>query len=111
MTQSEPSAETGQASVSPAVSRQAGSEPFWKRIFYPNWFRYLITEADNETVDVKRVAGLLGVCSFFYLAFHAVVINHSPFDAANYGVGLGSILASIGLSIGLGKSGETPIGQ
>lgn len=75
---------------------------------YPRWLRHLITEADCHTVDVKRVIGLAGTGSFFGLAAWSVVINHSPFDAQSYGIGLGALLTAVGAAIGLGASGERP---
>lgn len=80
----------------------------FKQFFYPTWVRHLITEADNQTVDVKRVIGIAGTGSFFYLGFHSVVLNHSPFDAQAYGIGLGALLTAVGAAIGLGRSGERP---
>lgn len=77
-------------------------------LLYPRWLRHMITEADCHTVDVKRVIGIAGTASFFYLGFHSVVINHNPFDAQSYGIGLGALLTAVGAAIGLGKAGERP---
>lgn len=77
-------------------------------LLYPTWVRHLITEANNEVVDIKRVAGIGMVGQFSFQAFWAVLVNHQAFDPVAFGTGALAILGGIGAAIGLGKSGETP---
>lgn len=72
-----------------------------------NIFSDLFTEANNKVVDLKRVASAAGISTFSYLSFHAVVFNHAPFDAQNFGIGFGAVIASIGGSLALGSKAES----
>lgn len=78
---------------------------------YPSWVRQIITEGDNQTVDVKRVMALTGALSFFYLGWHAVVINRAPFEAQSYGIGFAAMMASVGAMLALGEKSEKSEGD
>lgn len=73
-----------------------------------SWIKHLITEADNETADLKRVIGLWLAAQFSYLGFHAIIFNHQAFDPVAFGTGAMAIIGGIGAAIGLGRPGERP---
>lgn len=75
-------------------------------LIYPTWLKHMITEANNEIVDVKRVLGIGLAGQFSFLGFQSVAINHQAFDPVAFATGAAAILAGLGAAIGLGRSGE-----
>lgn len=78
------------------------------KLTLPTWAKNLVTEADNETLDLKRVLALYFAGQFSFLGFHAVIFNHQPFDPMAFGTGALAILGGLGAAISLGKSAEAP---
>lgn len=75
---------------------------------YPTWVKQIITEANNEIVDVKRLIGIGLAGQFSFLGFQSVAVNHQAFDPVAFGTGAAAVVAGIGIATGLGKPGETP---
>jgi hypothetical protein len=76
-------------------------------LIYPTWLKQIITEANNEIVDVKRLIGIGLAGQFAFLSTNAVVFNHQAFDPVGYGTGMAAVVAGVGVAIGVGKAGET----
>lgn len=66
----------------------------------------LVTEPDNKTLCPVRVIALVGTIQGLGLQFYAVVYQHAAFDIQQFGVGLGAVLTTAGVALGLKK--DTP---
>lgn len=73
---------------------------------YPKWVKQVITEANGEVVDIKRLAGIFFAGQFSFQGLWSVIANHQAFDPVSFGTGALAILGGIGVSIGLGHTGE-----
>lgn len=74
---------------------------------YPKWIKQVITEANNEVVDIKRVIGIGLAAQYSFLSFHAVVFAHQVFDMVAFATGSAAVVAGVGVAIGIGASGES----
>lgn len=66
-----------------------------------NFLKHLFTGIDNHTFDIARVLWFVSVMTFLALAVWHVVINKQGFDASNFGLGAGGMLAGGGAGLGL----------
>lgn len=62
-----------------------------------DWF----TGIDGESYDVGKALWVLASVQFCILAGWAIVVNKQPFNALEYGGGLGLVLAAGGAAISL----------
>lgn len=64
----------------------------------PTWLKQLLTLSDNATYDIIRV---LSVIAFIqYLVSEAFVLYKTMvFDAQSFGIGLGAVIAGIGVAL------------
>lgn len=70
--------------------------------------RMLLTESDNRTHDLFRYLALCSIITGLALAVYSVVWKSQPFDMQTFGIGVGSLLAGVGVAIGLKKEGAQP---
>jgi hypothetical protein len=61
-------------------------------------FHGLITEADNRTVSVFRVVGVVVIAHMCGLQYVDTVMNSHPFDPNAFGLGVTGVLAAVGVS-------------
>jgi len=78
-----------------------------------NFFKDISTGIDNQTHDVGRVAGILGLLTFLGLEIFVVVYKGMPFDMTAFGTAFGLMIVAIGAALKLKaetepKSGEQP---
>lgn len=66
-----------------------------------NILKDLLTGKDNQTYNLARVGWGASLLVFLGLAVYDVVVNHTPFNMQNFGIGLGAVLAAGGGAIGL----------
>jgi len=64
--------------------------------------KQLLTESDNETHDLYRWLALLSVAVAIGLSVYSV-INGGVWDAQSFGIGVGGLLAGVGVAVGLKK--------
>jgi len=64
--------------------------------------KQLLTESDNETADLYKYLALLSVVVAIGLSIYAVVQGQS-WDAQSFGIGVGGLLAGVGVAVGLKK--------
>lgn len=67
------------------------------------FFRHALTEADNETFDLLRIAAVLGVFVFNLLA----LLNWSAFEPISFGTGFGAVLLAAGGAFRLNEGGAS----
>jgi hypothetical protein len=79
---------------------------WFKKGLTPTWLKQVITEANGEIVDIKRLAGIGLAGQFSFMGFWALIVNHQAFDPIAFGTGAMAILGGIGAAIGLGRPGE-----
>lgn len=65
----------------------------------------LFTEANNHTLDLKRILWASGVLWFMGVATYAVH-RGQPFDPQAVGIALGGLLAAGGAALALGRGNE-----
>jgi hypothetical protein len=66
-------------------------------------FLKLFTEADNQTPDVFRVLASFTVMVSLWLSVYSAVWLKHPFDMQSFGLGVGSLFAGLGVTLGLKK--------
>lgn len=64
--------------------------------------KQLLTESDNETHDLYRWLALLSVAVAIGLSVYSV-INGGVWSAQDFGIGIGALIAGVGVAIGLKK--------
>ena len=69
------------------------------------WPRYLCG-VDNETPDLIRLLALASIAVFLVLACWAVMHDRQSWDAQQYGVGLGAVIAAVGAALKLAQDTE-----
>lgn len=70
-------------------------------------FNHCITGIDGETVDPARLYGLVAVVTFFGLSIFSVVVNDAAWNAQDFGIGFGVLLAGFGIGVA-SKAGTEP---
>lgn len=65
-----------------------------------------ITGIDGETYDPARICLSLGINVFMLLEFYNVVMLGNTFNAQDFGIGFGAILAAGGAAIGIKANTE-----
>lgn len=68
--------------------------------------REMMSGADNVTPDIARWLGSLAVVVFLGLSVYSVVWQKAEWKATDFGVGLGSVFAAIGVFIKLKENSE-----
>lgn len=71
----------------------------------PKFLLHLLTEPDNKTFCPVRVVSLIG-CFQYFMHSGYMVYKTSTFDPQAYAVGLGALVAGVGVALGLKK--DTP---
>ena len=66
--------------------------------------RQLLTESDNATHDLYRWIALFGAVAGIGYQGYAIYSGQS-FDIQSFGIGMGSLLAGVGVALGLKKDG------
>lgn len=61
--------------------------------------RDIITTTSGDAVDLVRINALLGMLVFLGLAIYDVVWQKQPFHAHEFGIGLGAVIAAVGLAL------------
>lgn len=67
---------------------------------------HIFTGVDNHTFDIARVLWAVSCLTFLILAIVHVVVNKAPFDAQNFGLGAGGVLAGGGIGVGTKSNSE-----
>jgi len=63
----------------------------------------LLTESDNITHDLYKYLAVASVVSG--LAFQLIaIIKGQPFDMQQFGIGIGALLAGVGVALGLKRN-------
>ena len=66
------------------------------------------TDYDNQTTDTGRWLAVLIVLTALGLAIYTVIVLQKPFDVQAFGLGMGGLLAGLGIYIiGDGKGKES----
>lgn len=68
--------------------------------------RQIVTEVDDETLDINRIMFLIATFAFVAMTVWAVAVNKQPFDWIGYGGGFGAILAAGGGAIAFNRRHE-----
>ena len=63
------------------------------------FLKHLLTAKDGETYAPARVYWCLGCVQFLALAGWSVIVHAAPFNATDYGTGMGLILTAGGLGV------------
>lgn len=71
---------------------------------------HTLTGIDGETYDPARICMALGINVFMFLELYNTVILEHAFNAQDFGIGFGAILAAGGAAIGF-KSKTEPQGE
>lgn len=67
-----------------------------------NWIKQLF-QAPDGLPDDGRVAAMSLIFSFIFYAGWSVIAQGKPFDAQQYGIGIGAMMAGIGVLFGQRK--------
>lgn len=70
------------------------------------WFLHIVTEPDGKTHCFVRWTALVGTVQGLGMQAWAVFGQHAAFDLQAFGIGLGAIIATAGMAMGLKK--DTP---
>lgn len=71
----------------------------------PKFLLHILTEPDNQTFCVVRIASLAGIATFFGLSI-SQYHQHAIFDPQAWALGFGGLLAGVGAALKLKK--DTP---
>lgn len=72
-----------------------------------NFFKHMVTGADNQTVDVARVLWIVGVLAFLGFAGYEVVLS-GHFDMTNFALAYSGLLTAGAAGVKLKESTEPP---
>ncbi len=61
----------------------------------------LLTGKDNDTYDIGRVSGLMGLLSFLGLEIYQVLGKGIAFDMQTFGIAFGVIITALGAALKL----------
>jgi len=67
----------------------------------------VLTQDQGEQQDLYRVLAVLSVGVAIGLTIYNVVILHQEWHVQDFGIGIGSLLAGVGVAIGLRRDGAT----
>lgn len=70
------------------------------------WLKHLLTAKDGETYAPSRVYWCLAAMQFLILAGWSVMVSGTPFNATDYGAGMGAILIAGGAGVWLTQKTE-----
>ena len=66
-----------------------------------NPIKDMLTGIDNQTFDVGRVSGILGLLVFLGLEIYVVVWKSLPFDMTAFGIAFAAMIAALGAALKL----------
>jgi len=72
----------------------------------PNFFKQLVTNADNETHNVLRHGVLWGGIALILMQGYAIYKGQT-FEVQQFGIALGALLGGGGVGIGVSSKAET----
>jgi hypothetical protein len=75
----------------------------------PDFIKQMLTESDNQTADAFRWLAVLSVVVGLGLITFSVGWNKQPFDMQQFGIGIGSLLAGVGVALKLKPESPTGI--
>lgn len=61
----------------------------------------IITTTSGDAVDLVRINALLGMLVYLGLQIYSVVWQKQPFQPHEFGIGLGAVIASVGIALKL----------
>ena len=71
----------------------------WLKTFLSNMF----TEIDNVTWDLTKVLAGLSISVALCLAIYSTVIKKDTFDMSDFGTGIATMFAGLGVALGFKK--------
>ena len=60
-----------------------------------------MTESDNRTHDLFKYLAVMAVACALFLEIYTVVRKLKPFDIQTFGIGVGTLLAGVGVALKL----------
>lgn len=63
----------------------------------------ILTEPNNETVCIMRVAGILGILYALGANAYSTIVHGATFDIQAFAWGYGSLIATLGVALGIKK--------
>ena len=67
------------------------------------WVRQLISGKDNTSPDATKIIALLAGMQGLFLQGWEVVAKGAAFDMQSFGIGVGALLTTLGVALGLKK--------
>jgi len=64
----------------------------------PTFLKHLLTLSDNSTYDIVRVLAVVSLIQFLGSEGY-VVYKSGAFDAQSFGMGLGAVIAGVGVAL------------
>lgn len=75
------------------------------------WVHNTFTEPDNKTICPVRVIAIFGTVQGLGMQSWDVFANHVAFNLEQFGIGLGAILTTAGVALGLKKDSPKKDGE
>jgi hypothetical protein len=67
----------------------------------------MATEPNNENLCPVRIIALVGTLQGLGMEFYSVIIQHAAFDIQQFGIGLGAVLTTAGIALGMKKDNKS----
>lgn len=61
----------------------------------------MITTTAGDAVDIVRILSILGMLTYLGLSIYNVVWQKQPWQPHEFGIGLGAVIASVGIALKL----------
>lgn len=71
----------------------------------------IITTTSGDAVDLVRINALLGMLVFLGLEIYNVVWQKQPFQAHEFGIGMGAVIAAVGIALKLSPDNSVTADQ
>lgn len=71
----------------------------------------IITTTSGDAVDLVRINALLGMLVFLGLEIYNVVWQKQPFQPHEFGIGMGAVIAAVGIALKLSPDNSVTADQ